>query len=63
VGQRTERRGLELLERLAARHGVDAVSALSDLIPPELSTRFGSNAIEATVASRVMSRPVGRDIT
>ena len=33
----TERRRLELVERLAAKHGVDAVSTLSQLIPPELT--------------------------
>jgi hypothetical protein len=30
----TERRRLELVDRLAAKHGVDAVSTLSQLIPP-----------------------------
>jgi hypothetical protein len=29
----TERRRLDLVERLAARHGIDAVSTLSKLIP------------------------------
>ena len=37
IRHRTERRRLELVERLAARHGVDAVSTLSQLIPPELT--------------------------
>jgi hypothetical protein len=36
IRHRTERQRLELVERLAARHGVDAVSTLSKLIPPEL---------------------------
>jgi hypothetical protein len=36
VQHRTERQRLQLVERLAARHGVEAVSALGRLIPPEI---------------------------
>jgi hypothetical protein len=63
VRQRTERRRLELVERLAAQHGVTGVSALSEPHSPGTLDKIGINAIEATAASRVMSRPVGRDIT
>lgn len=37
VQHRTERQRLELVERLAARHGIDAVSTLGRLIPPGTS--------------------------
>jgi hypothetical protein len=37
----TERRRLDLVERLAARHGIDAVSTLSKLIPPQPPTGPG----------------------
>ena len=36
IQHRTERRRLELVERLAAKHGIDAVSSLSELVPPEI---------------------------
>jgi hypothetical protein len=39
VQHRTERQRLELVERLAARHGIDAVSTLGKLIPPETSSQ------------------------
>jgi hypothetical protein len=38
IRHHTERQRLALIERLAARHGIDAMSVLSKLIPPESST-------------------------
>jgi hypothetical protein len=36
IQHRTERQRLDLVERLAARHGIAAVSALGQIIPPEI---------------------------
>lgn len=43
VQHRTERQRLELVERLAARHGIDAVSSLGKLIPPGTSDEPSSS--------------------